>query len=848
MQNYTQANQLKSFRFTQHQLNQILKQYQTYGFTQSQILQAWQKCNQDQYLFHDVLIQQVNAKGTVSKDLLQSQLNLKTQTDQKQIRNSIFIQTVDDLQKCDLITLQEQYRTYVINSPNWKPTGLINLGNTCYINIMLQYMFNITSFRQLIFNIQLPTDKTNGQKVIQKLKELFALMQSGNRNYINPCELITSLQEYKPNILTIKGEQNDYNELQLMFLDVIENSLLDLNNDQVIQEFKSIFYGQSEENIIVNNKVIKTTPTQYSSITIEANEENLLKAFTSSRILFIDDYEISEKVFTKALIHQNIKTVPKILQFYINRVLYDSNQNQLIKNNKVFTFPSTIDVSQFIQDDSINQSKEMQELLKKEQEILQKLEQCGDHQSEIQFENLIKLFTKQPNEQFIIDPQPNLQSHIEMAKQLSLYQEAFKDKKQQLQMEFIKIEEQKKRVIEAKKTIYQLTALLIHSGTAVSGHYYCFIFDGKYWWKFNDRVVTQVEFPVVFAEAQGKTNKNTNVSGLIYEHCEQINQNKLIPLGNELEKFIEQKNQEILMLIDKQKILQIKSRILQRAAEHKIIYPKSQISKALIKYQYFEEFLQGNPNRHYFIRYTILDEELKLLNPTLKYPQQINEYKKYFISNSGIFPQNFDQMFSQDYSKYLFINNIISNFQVPTLITSINFQQVITQFQKYCLQLKNLDNSAFEYLTILFQAILLQGCFLCELLIQKNKLQEGKQLTQFIFETIKSSQFIQAIITQQLRENMKSIIDELEELSKKQNLQQKTIVTQPSILVPDSILQMNQNKIKDLSDVIQRFDELEQNTQLWIGFVNKILKSSEIIPQKVRLEQEMPLYFDKKLY
>lgn len=38
---------------------------------------------------------------------------------------------------------------------------------------------------------------------------------------------------------------------------------------------------------------------------------------------------------------------------------------------------------------------------------------------------------------------------------------------------------------------------------------------------------------------------------------------------------------------------------------------------------------------------------------------------------------------------------------------------------------------------------------------------------------------------------MKSIIEELEELSKKQNVQSKSIINSPSIIVPDSIFQMN---------------------------------------------------------
>lgn len=43
----------------------------------------------------------------------------------------------------------------------------------------------------------------------------------------------------------------------------------------------------------------------------------------------------------------------------------------------------------------------------------------------------------------------------------------------------------------------------MHSGCATSGHYYCYLYDGKKWWKFNDRIVTQVEYPQVYSDALG---------------------------------------------------------------------------------------------------------------------------------------------------------------------------------------------------------------------------------------------------------------------------------------------------------------------------------------------------------
>ena len=52
---------------------------------------------------------------------------------------------------------------------------------------------------------------------------------------------------------------------------------------------------------------------------------------------------------------------------------------------------------------------------------------------------------------------------------------------------------------------YNLHAILIHDGTAESGHYYSFIFDRKQnvWWRFNDVNVSIEEEAVVFEEAFG---------------------------------------------------------------------------------------------------------------------------------------------------------------------------------------------------------------------------------------------------------------------------------------------------------------------------------------------------------
>ena len=72
---------------------------------------------------------------------------------------------------------------------------------------------------------------------------------------------------------------------------------------------------------------------------------------------------------------------------------------------------------------------------------------------------------------------------------------------------------------------YNLHAILIHEGSATSGHYYSYIFDRKQnlWWKFSDANVSMEGEDVVFAEAFGGQEGSTRTAySIIYanHYCE----------------------------------------------------------------------------------------------------------------------------------------------------------------------------------------------------------------------------------------------------------------------------------------------------------------------------------------
>ena len=76
-------------------------------------------------------------------------------------------------------------------------------------------------------------------------------------------------------------------------------------------------------------------------------------------------------------------------------------------------------------------------------------------------------------------------------------------------------------------------AILIHDGTAESGHYYSFIYDRKQdvWWRFSDVNVSIELEEVVFREAFGGQTANLKTAySLIYvnEFCKTSTEEKIV--------------------------------------------------------------------------------------------------------------------------------------------------------------------------------------------------------------------------------------------------------------------------------------------------------------------------------
>lgn len=101
-------------------------------------------------------------------------------------------------------------------------TGLVNLGNTCYMNSVLQALYMLEEFRYMTFGCHTPS----GQPVLHNLQEVFAFLALSQRSAFAPSKF---LQVARPPWFS-PGTQQDCSEFLKFLLDRVSEEDKSLND------------------------------------------------------------------------------------------------------------------------------------------------------------------------------------------------------------------------------------------------------------------------------------------------------------------------------------------------------------------------------------------------------------------------------------------------------------------------------------------------------------------------------------------------------------------------------------------------------------------------------------------
>lgn len=114
------------------------------------------------------------------------------------------------------------------------PSGLTNLGATCYANSILQCLFMNTSFRKGVFSIE--DDLLKQQPVLDQLAWLFVQLQASMKAFIDSAPFIKTLE-------LDNGVQQDSHEFLTLLLSLLERCLSNSRSSAAKTIVQDLFRG-----------------------------------------------------------------------------------------------------------------------------------------------------------------------------------------------------------------------------------------------------------------------------------------------------------------------------------------------------------------------------------------------------------------------------------------------------------------------------------------------------------------------------------------------------------------------------------------------------------------------------
>ncbi|TRY79895.1 hypothetical protein TCAL_10043 [Tigriopus californicus] len=236
------------------------------------------------------------------------------------------------------------------------PAGLLNLGNTCYVNSFLQIWFHNVNFRQALYEWDPEQDDEEGENEtlleaenykprgkVASLQALFAMMEA-----VDPNDFITKLG-LDPQV------QQDAQEFSKLFISLLESSLSNQKSLNVRSLIQNQFRG--EYAYVTKCMACKRESSRPSffyelDLTLQGNKtlKDCLEDFTKKEKLQGDNQYFCENCNAKkdATRCVRISQVPTVLNLQLNRFIFDMQTGQKKKLNSVVRFPEQLDMSEYL--------------------------------------------------------------------------------------------------------------------------------------------------------------------------------------------------------------------------------------------------------------------------------------------------------------------------------------------------------------------------------------------------------------------------------------------------------------------------------------------------------------------
>lgn len=351
-----------------------------------------------------------------------------------------------------------------------EPSGLMNLGNTCYFNSSVQALYHIDDIKRSL------NESGSGNSFLLSMKNLFKLMDKKQQK-INPTLFLSNFRSHFPQF----SERDNHGffrqqDAEESFSQIFNTIIDDL---KLADNFKLDFKTQSKCLALPE----ETQEGQESSyklmchIDIKTNflRDGLLSGLKESITKYNEtlqsntDYEITKKI---------IRT-PKVLIVHFVRFYWRRDTQKKSKILRKVQFPFELDIAEML-DDSIKSEKT------KFRDDLRKIEKDNY--------GMVRDFKKAKTSSELNPIQQKEEDEMKLISIKSKYEDDYQGLLKQHN-----IDTNTKDLTENPSSVYKLNSIITHAGSSAdSGHYQCFSQDqddleGENWYRFNDDKITTVK-------------------------------------------------------------------------------------------------------------------------------------------------------------------------------------------------------------------------------------------------------------------------------------------------------------------------------------------------------------------
>ena len=368
-------------------------------------------------------------------------------------------------------------------------TGLSNQGATCYMNSLLQSLFMTPELRKKVYEWNYDRLKHGPKEscILYQLQALFARLQFSKKTSIETKYLTKSFGwDDKESF-----QQHDIQEFCRVLFEAIEESVKFTDSEDLI---RSLYEGYLTDYVKCLNcgyeskrsdSFLDLSLTVRNDFELIRNSsiEQALQSFIRPELLSgSNKYNCSScNIKTDAKKGLKIEKFPYILVTQIKRFDLNYQTFQRIKLNDRVSFPLILNCNSYLGEFSEKEVKQVQDIEEDKPITIPNLafEAPKDRKIKSQLTTGFESMAEDKDKKVIL-PDVVIRTRVNAEKN---------DKRRRLQEE---LTEQYKKEGDS---VYELFSILIHSGSALGGHYFAYIknFEDSNWFCFNDSLVKEID-------------------------------------------------------------------------------------------------------------------------------------------------------------------------------------------------------------------------------------------------------------------------------------------------------------------------------------------------------------------